>query len=43
MRSALLFMLVPLAAMLVMVAYTRRFGELWTASLGQLQGSRRCC
>lgn len=38
MRSALLFMLVPLAAMLVMVAYTRRFGELWTASLGQLQG-----
>ena len=38
MRSALLVMLVPLAAMLVMVAYTRRFGELWTASLAQLGG-----
>jgi len=37
-RSALLFMLVPLAAMLAMVAYTRRFGELWTASLAQLGG-----
>ena len=38
MRNALLLMLVPLAVMLVAVAYTRRLGELWTASLGQLQG-----
>ncbi len=38
MRNALLFMLLPLAALLIAVAYTRRMGELWTASLGQLQG-----
>jgi uncharacterized membrane protein YraQ (UPF0718 family) len=38
MKIALLFMLVPLAIMLIVIAYTRRFGPLWTASLGQAQG-----
>lgn len=38
MRAALIFMVVPLIAMVGYIGYSRRFAELWAASLGQAQG-----
>lgn len=38
MRTALLIMLVPLVIMLALIAHHKKFGALWTASLGQAQG-----